>query len=215
MRAGSIIDLKGNFGTIKHDFIWEWVAEYGMDQLVLPSTQVTPEDLDYIRGRGLHVGVNFSPKWYGDCAGPLLAEIASRKLDELGYGNKVCTVFLDNENHGSSDVLNMLAHWRTLRPTRDTVWSPEPLQGGDMNADLRQMILHDAHLRVAAQLYRGKPEMAPVSERAVHDDIAFIPGMKRLSVYGVVSQTSPVKVKHAIPEGWNGILYALDYLIGL
>jgi hypothetical protein len=175
---------------------------YGITRLYWQANdpQISAGLFKAIRERSMEVGIMRDPTW--DNIGAVkLANVLNDDLIRLGSSNSQCAVLADIEAHDPAYVGSFAIEWRTLRPTRVTGWTLEPLQGGWMDAAFARVV---AGRDIAAfpQAYFGN--MSPVDPDLVRCDL-IERGWPRGAVSCVYSATS-------LPTHWDGIAFRFDQL---
>lgn len=125
--------------------------------------------LDDTLSRGFKGGVYAAWSWW-DCSGPRFAEIVDEKLKAI-YPLARATfpkVQLNDETHDPARIVGMLQRWRDLRPSTDTSWTMEGMQGGWMGPEFVQSVLA-SKVRLVPQAYLG--QMEPLDTLAVARDL--------------------------------------------
>jgi hypothetical protein len=224
MRAALINDLPGSYGTINHAAIWEKVARYNLDTLLLDIRQLqqidsNPDDhwtarqvLDRVREKGKRAGVVLVPTDFDpDLSGEQEADYMADFVDRVGYRDLPLTAVFDDERHDPAVILDMLAAWRGRKRTRKTIWSPEGMQAGWFTDRLVQQINADANLWVARQNYAGN--MYPFdADRGLRDLLDRGVKLERCEqVTGAVWNTNPPSPL-PFPIWWSGIIFTLELL---
>jgi hypothetical protein len=140
---------------------------YKLDGLAYDATdpvRATAEYFAKLRGWSYRPWITRSADW-GAPSGAQLAQLMDEDVSRVGAGNLPLGMIADIEGmwlRGSGYVLEWLTEWRRLRPTRRTVWTTEPLQGGTVNDALAARINADVNLLVVPQLYDA--HMNPYNE---------------------------------------------------
>jgi hypothetical protein len=132
--------------------------------------QISPKFFDNLRLWGYKPGLMRDPSWNGLSAVDLARQMDA-DITNLGSDNKTCYAMADIEamwNRGSQYILAWLTEWRRLRPTRMTLWTTEPNQGGTISDELVARINADPNLVVVPQLYLSRMEDT-VESRTVLD----------------------------------------------
>lgn len=174
---------------------------YGITTLYWDATdpQISAAFFDKVRGWGFKPGITRDPVWDG-ASGKQLAQKLDEDLRRLGSDNKTCYCMVDIEamwQRGSGYVLEFLAEWRKLRPTRITSWTTEPFQGGTISDELVTRINNDPNLTVIPQLYYAGMVDA-VESRVVLDLAARRIRPDRIFPYYDAAD---------MPAAWDGIVF--------
>jgi hypothetical protein len=182
----------------------------GIDTLVWDATDPQidiPGDetpfFDEVRSWGFRPGITRDPGWT-DATAKQLAALLDADLKRLGSTDKPCLVVADIEamwKRGSGYVLEFLKAWRVLRPTRATVWTTEPLQGGTVTDELAAAINADKNLLVAPQLYLS--DMSPLPETAVALELAQNPERRNIARQRIVAYYDAAH----LPIAWSGLAF--------
>lgn len=176
--------------------------------------QCTAKLLKDTRAAGIGVGLMRDPGW-DSLSAPELAATMSADLTSHGFGATTgpdsCAAMFDMERHSAQYAIDMLQHWRAIRPTRTTLWTLESGQAGWFTKELCDLINSDQHLFVVPQFYLGKPRMYPVDSGWAKDDLVWPRGTDNLMLFRerVVGFYS---AEQKIPYGWNGLIYGFNQL---
>jgi hypothetical protein len=175
---------------------------YGITRLYWQANdpQISAGLFQAIRERSMEVGIMRDPSWSAQSAHEL-ATTLNQDLIRLGSSNSQCAVLADIEYHDPAYVQAFLQEWRTLRPTRVTGWTLEPLQGGWMDAAFAMMVT-GAGVSVYPQTYFGN--MSPVDPDLVRAELVER-GFARQLVGAVYNAAH-------IPTHWDGIAFRFDQL---
>ncbi len=178
---------------------------YAIEYLVWDATdpQIDAAFFDEVRGWGFKPGITRDPGWTNS-DGPALATLLDKDLKRLGSSDKPCLVVADIEKlwqRGPQFVLDFLTAWRKLRPTRTTVWTTEPLQGGMVSDELAAAINADKNLLVAPQLYDDV--MTPYPEGAVLLEMGQNPDRRNVARQRIVSYYAAAH----LPFAWSGLVF--------
>ena len=103
-------------------------------------------------------------------------------------------VQLNHEGHDPDVILDMLHRWRQLRPTKDTSWSPEGMQGGWMSG-LFAAEVKNLKIRVVPQCYNG-------AMTQVWDSLAVARDLTKRGFPDAL--VSPFYDAAHLPEYWSG-----------
>jgi hypothetical protein len=147
---------------------------YKLDGLAYDATdpvRVTAAYFAKLRGWGYRPWITRSADW-GDVDAVQLANQMSGDVSDVDADNLPLGMIADIEamwRRGSAYVLAWLAEWRRLRPTRRTIWTTEPMQGGAISDALAARINSDVNLLVVPQLY--DKNMTPWNEGRVVADV--------------------------------------------
>ena len=184
-----------------------WKAHaWGIERLWWEASDpvASKESLAACRSRGIGVGLKMNG------TGAVLAGRMHSELTLHGFGTstgpRTCGAMFDDELHRPEDTFELLRSWRTFRPTRYTILTFEPFQGGlfasvpelvhAINVDPNLIVVPFAYMDLAGdQLY---PAWAPA---AIDDLVAAGILRERISIF------IGVKTGVQISFGWSGILY--------
>jgi hypothetical protein len=158
---------------------------------------------DDVRTWGFKPGITRDPTWT-DATPAQLATLLDSDLKRLGTSDKTCLVVADIEamwKRGASYVVDFLAAWRKLRPTRTTVWTTEPLQGGTVSDALAAAINADKNLLVAPQLYTDT--MALMPEGAVLLEMGQNLERRNIARQRIVAYYDAAH----LPAAWSGLAF--------
>lgn len=178
----------------------------GITGLVYDATDpiVTAAFLDEVRNEWhFDPWLTWSADW-DDVAAVELARRMSVAITARASNSKRLGMIADIEalwRRQSTYVITWLNEWRRLRPTRRTIFTTEPLQGGAISDELAARINADVNLLVVPQLYFDK--MVPAVEAQVAMELIQTPGRRDI-------QRSRVKCyydAHRLPSEWDGIAY--------
>jgi hypothetical protein len=180
---------------------WEKLARYGIRWLYFPLSD-PPADvrrrlLD-VHARGLVGGVYSAWNWYAEPSGKRYASIVDQGVRELDLPDTSTfpKVMFDDERHEPATISELLTAWRTLRPTKDTAWTMESMQGGWMPPAFVKTVV-DCRVRVVPQCYSGN--MQAVDTLAAARDLT-----KRGFFDALVS---PFYDAAQLPIGWDGFAF--------
>jgi hypothetical protein len=146
------------------------------------------------------VGIYFGSSW------PIFTTPAdlARELDALltliGADNRACAVHVNREQH-DFDLVMFLFEWRGLRPTRETSWVIEGMQGGRLSREQVDAINRDPNLTVLAEAFydAGGQTMLPFDPDRVRCD---------LIEYGIQRQRAVVMYDAAhLQDRWDGCAF--------
>jgi hypothetical protein len=174
---------------------------WGITTLFYDATdpQISADFFEKVRSWGFKPGITRDPTWNSASAVDLAREMDA-DLVRLGSENKTCYAMADIEalwNRGSAYVLAWLTEWRRLRPTRQTFWTTEPMQGGVISDTLVARINSDPNIIVVPQLYyKG---MVDAVESRVALDLA---GRKIRP-----DRIYPYYDAEDMPAAWDGIVF--------
>ncbi len=179
-----------------NDADYQRLARYGIDRPYydLRDPRVSASYLEAVAARGLRPGLYAAWNWWPELNGGGFAERVHHELLRIGWmGNP--PVCLDIEVHDISYVLGCLRRWRQLRPTRETDWTLEGMQGGLLGQTaVRQIVA--ANVRVAPSMYAG--DMTPLPHSVVIDLLmAGIPGDRIVGMYDAAR----------LPYRWSGYAF--------
>ncbi len=136
---------------------WESLAANGITWVYLPLSDpvadVRRRLLD-VRARGLRGGVYAAWNWYPATGGAAFAEVVHSlvRLIAPDATSGWPKVQLDDETHDPARILGMLLRWRELRPTTDTSWTFEAMQGGWMTPGFVAEVIN-RKVRLVPQCY--------------------------------------------------------------
>lgn len=173
---------------------WEW-----------NDPVASPTSLAACRQRGVGVGLKVNG------AGYQAAELMHQALVDHGFGSSTtprsCGAMFDAEMHDAGAILSLLRRWRQIRPTRYTIWTLEPFQGGGWTwiaPELVQQVNADQNLLVAVQEYVdvAGDQLYPAMGAAARDELERL-GILRERLTSFIA----VKAGTLVPYGWEGILY--------
>lgn len=212
MRAALINDLPGSYGTIQHENIWKLVSKYALDGLILQYKDANRGSMDYIHGRIPLAGINVDHNHNGVLMDEFqMVDAAHGWLNDNNMNSMQCITVFNYETEQSVHIEQLLAYWRSKRPTRATIYAPEPYKAGFYSNNLVDKINGDQFLRIAPELYRGN--MYPCDAISVRDNL-LDRGIRRdrlISYHGAVSSTGP-DVYYPLPENMNGLIFYLEKL---
>lgn len=182
------------------------IQRWGVDTLIYDATDPQVDAAFFKELRGLHikVGMTRDPNWGNKSAIDLARQMDADLVDK-GSQNLQCTMIADIEalwQRGSGYVLAWLTEWRSLRPTRATMWTTEPFQGGVISDALVAKINTDPNLIVVPQLYYAG--MVDAVESRVALDLA---GRKIRP-----DRIYPYYDAEDMPGAWDGIVFDFDKL---
>lgn len=147
-----------------------------------------------MKGHGYGVGIYTAWNW-GNWTGPEYAAWTDAELRRIGWqGN--AAVCLDVETHDIAGyVIPCLQHWRQLRPTRQTDWTLEGMQGGLFSREQVGLVMK-ANVRLAPSFYGGN--MQPLDHSVTLDLLmAGFPG------YAIVGMYDAAR----LPYRWTGYAF--------
>lgn len=153
--------------------------------------------------RGFHPGVYYGWNWYPTMSGVQFAEHVSSDLKRIGWQVNP-PVILDLETHDIAGyVLPCLTRWRALRPTRQTIYTLEGMQGGTFDAPTVQAI-NKLNVLVAPQLYvdntaHGGTNMDPHPHSPVID--LLMAGFEGKRIVGFYDAAH-------LPYRWSGVAFS-------
>lgn len=156
--------------------------------------RVTAGYLDVVRANGLAAGLYFAWNWYPNMTGAWFATKVDQELRRIAWhGN--APVCLDIETHDVSYITGCLERWRQLRPTRQTDWTMEGMQGGLFSPQAVSEIVA-ANVRLAPSFYGG--DMSPLGHSVILDLLmAGFPGDRIIGMYDAA----------ALPYRWTGYAF--------
>lgn len=188
---------------------WAKVQAYRMNGLFFAifDPRLTKTYIDQVRARGYVVGVYMAWNWpqTRNLSGPQQTELMSERLAEIAgptpaKGHPKCQ--WNNEEHDPEMIASGLEHWRKLRPTHDTSWTLEAMQGGWFTAEFVQRILA-TKVRIVPQCYNGPMTVAWDTLAAARDLT------KRGVPDGLIS---PFFDAARLPEYWDGFAFTMGRL---
>jgi hypothetical protein len=169
------------------------------------------DSLAACRSRGVGVGLKMNG------AGEATAAAMHTSLADHGFGPGTqptsCGAMFDAEMHDAAAIVALLRRWRELRPTRLTVWTLEPFQGGLggwITAELVQLVNADQNLTVVVQEYiddHHGDQLYPAAGAECRDELERL-GIRRERLSSFIA----VKANTPIPYGWAGILFGFAAL---
>jgi hypothetical protein len=160
MRYAHIAELEGTFGSkrAREPRIWDAVAKWQLDGLVLEALQATKDDLTYILSRGIRPALTVTPRDAGVSGAPL-ADWMNDKLIELGYvgsrAKELCDVFFNDESDDYVRLLATLRAFRFHRYLRAMGFSTQPNKAGLFPDPLVNFLNSDIACVVVQETYRG------------------------------------------------------------
>lgn len=156
--------------------------------------RVTAAYLDGVKARGFSPGIYSDGSWYPTLNGKQYAEKLDQVLKHIAWlGNP--PVCVDLEMHDPAYLTAFFKRWRQLRPTRQTDWTLEGMQGGWMSKTFVDVVV-GANVRVAPQFYVG--QMQPHEHSPVIDlMMAGIPGDRIVGMYDAAR----------LPYRWSGYAF--------
>ena len=158
----------------------------------------TREILQDCKDRGHATGIYYGHNWGGTAP-----ENATRAHEEYRRvyvpGLKV---MFNWEQHKPDEIASGLETWRTLRPTVNTSWSMEGIQGGWMSPAFVKRIM-ETRVRWVPQAFAGDP-----MERRESDVV-----LRDLTRRGVPENiVSPFYMATDLGVGWDGWAFTLGLL---
>jgi hypothetical protein len=180
---------------------WEKLARHGITRLYFPMSDPTGDvqrRLADTKARGLVGGLYSAWNWYDGFNGPEYAKATHDRVKQIApkATSTWPKIQLDDETHDPDRIIQMLSTWRTLRPTTDTSWTLESMQGGWFAPALVAAIVK-LKIRVVPQCYIGN--MWPVCTLTAARDLT-----KR----GVPDPLiTPFYDAAALPVGWDGFAF--------
>jgi hypothetical protein len=183
------------------------LRKHSIDTVLIPGEEspiANPTSIKAIYDAGFAVSVMFAWNWHGLGAGSgaEFAKYASNRLKEVGHPAVNPSVVLDIEKGAGVEdweyvdwVVAALKEWRKLRPTRQTHWTLEAMQGGLFNGrnDAVEAI-RAANVGIVPQFYTG-------SEYPMAADVA----LKDLLLYNFPSERiKGFYLARELPLNWDG-----------
>jgi hypothetical protein len=158
--------------------------------------RVTAAYLQDLAGRGFKPGLYYAWNWWPTLDGPGFAQRVSNDLRRIGWAGNP-PVCLDIETHDIAGyVLPCLTRWRALRPTRETIWTLEGMQGG-LFTPTQVAEINRLNVLVGPQLYVG--DMQPHPHSPVIDLLmAGFDGRRIVGFYDAAR----------LPYRWSGIAFS-------
>jgi hypothetical protein len=184
---------------------------YKLDGLCYDATdrtRATAEWFAALRGWHYRPWLTRSADW-GDPTGRELAILMDADVTRVGADNLPLGMVADIEamwQRGSAYVLEWLNEWRKLRPTRRTIWTTEPLQGGTVSDTLAARINADVNLLVVPQLY--DKNMTPYNEGRCVAEMIQTRGRRDIDRHRVTCYYAA----HALNADWDGLVFDFDKL---
>lgn len=146
------------------------------------------------------VGIYFGSSWPIFTTPRTLAGELDVMLELIGADGRRCAVHNNREAH-DFDLVAFLDKWRELRPTRETSWVIEGMQGGRISAAQRRAINGDPNLTVLAEAFYDEAgrSMLPIDPDRVRCD---------LIDYGIQRQRAVVMYDAAhLQDRWDGCAF--------
>lgn len=184
------------------------LRKHGINEVLVP-TQDSPAAnktyLEAVNALGFKVGLFVAWSWFPGLSGKQFAEKVHSELLRIGWnGNPKVQVDIEkgaglHDGNYVDYVVAFMRRWRELRPTRETDFTLEALQGGLFNGrgDAVQAII-DANVRIIPQYYTG--DMRPIAA-----DVA----LKDLLLYGFPGERIRGYYDGArLPEAWDGVAWS-------
>lgn len=161
----------------------------------------TRENLTDCKNRGHAVGIYMAWNW-PQFTGKTPKEVAAIMSEEY----KRCfvpglKVQYNDERHDPGAIMATLQEWRKLRPTINTSWTMEGMQGGWMSPTFVKAIL-DCRVRVVPQSYRGNMDR-------LESDATFRDLLKRGFPENVISCFYDAK---QLGGNWDGFAFTMGRL---
>lgn len=186
------------------------MQRYGVTDLCYDATDphVDADFCAFLRGLGIRPWLTYSADW-GDVDALTLAREMDAAIVRVKSSALSLGMVADIEalwRRGSAYVLAWLNEWRQLRPTRRTVWTTEPLQGGAVSDALAARINSDINLVVVPQLYTF--DMTPYPENIVALDIVQTHGRRDIERARVRSYYD----SRNMPPAWDGFIWDFNGL---
>lgn len=183
------------------------LKRHGIDEILVP-TQSSPianaGSLERLKNAGFKVGLFVAWSWRPGVTGAQFAEFVDRELKRVGWlGNPKVQVDIE-KGAGLHDanyvdyVVAFMRRWRQLRPTRETDFTLEAMQGGLFNGrgDAIEAII-EANVRIIPQFYTG--DMQPMAQ-----DVA----LKDLLLYGFpIDRIKGYYDGARLPLNWDGVAW--------
>lgn len=146
------------------------------------------------------VGIYFGSSWPIHTNPVDLARELDALLVHIGADARRCAVDMNREQH-DFDLVSFLHEWRRLRPSRETAWTIEGMQGGRLTTAQVQTINADPNLTVRAEAFYDAEgqSMLPLDRDRVRCD---------LIDYGVQRQRATVMYDAArLNDRWDGCAF--------
>lgn len=179
---------------------------YKLDGLAYDATDTVRVTADYfakLRGWGYRPWITRSADW-GDPTPLELALLMDVDVARVLASALPLGMIADIEamwKRGSAYVLEWLEEWRRLRPTRRTIWTTEPMQGGAISDALAARINSDVNLLVVPQCY--DKDMTPWNEGRVVADVIQARGRRDIDRSRVKCYYGAATLNH----DWDGIAF--------
>lgn len=196
--------MRAVFAEHEQDVDLNKLRRYGITEIVVP-TQDSPlanaDKLQYLKDQGFKPTLFVAWNWFPGLSGTQFAEKCDAELKRIGWGGNPHLQADIEKGAGVDDsnyvdyVVSFVRRWRQLRPTRETSWTLESMQGGLFNGRYAavQAILASA-VRVVPQFYDG-------TMKASAQDVA----LKDLMLYGFPAQLiRGYYDAAALPANWDG-----------
>jgi hypothetical protein len=146
------------------------------------------------------VGIYFGSSWPVFWSAVDLARELDAVLTMIGANNRQCAVHVNREQH-DFDLVGFMDEWRALRPSRETAYVIEGMQGGRLSAQQIAVINADPNLVVLAEAFydaQGQ-SMLPFDRDRVRCD---------LIDYGVARSRASVMYDAArLNDRWDGCAF--------
>lgn len=217
MRAAWIADLEGTYGRLRarEPRLWTQLRHFDIRRVYLDARYATVQDLSDLRKGQKDLNGNFSvPReaglyrdlaWIGEDA-IHSARSCDADLARLGQTTLQCAYMFQTERHDPTFVLDFLHEWRALRPTRETAWTLEGLQGGWFSPELVKAVRDDPKLTVVPYGYydAGGQSMLPHDLDLVRCNVANagVP-LSRVAVFYDGAR---------LPQWWDGCVFTMERL---
>lgn len=146
------------------------------------------------------VGIYFGSSWPIFTTPRELAAELDDVLFQIGADNRACAVHNNREAH-DFDLVAFLLEWRRFRPTRETSWVIEGMQGGRISDAQVRAINNDPNLTVLAEAFYDEPgrSMLPLDPDRVRCD---------LIDYGIRRERAVVMYDAAhLQDRWDGCAF--------
>ncbi len=159
---------------------------------------------DELRSLHIKVGITRDPVW-GNLDAVTLARTMDADLAGVASQNKQCYMIADIEGlwaRPATYVLDWLTEWRRLRPTRFTIWTTEPVQGGAVSDALAARINADLNLYVVPQDYYVG--MVPEVSSQVAMEMCVASGQRRPILRSKIKNYYDAA---KLPAAWDGVAF--------
>ena len=185
---------------------WAKVTAYRINGLYFAifDPRLTKTYVDAVKMRGYAVGLYMAWNWpqTKNLSGPEQMELMNQRLLTIMGGQANIQkshpkVQWNNEAHDPEMIASGLERWRQLRPTQDTSWTLEGMQGGWFSPEFVTRLLA-TKTRIVPQCYNG-------AMTKVWDTLA---GARDLTKRGIPDGlVSPFYDAAHLPEYWDGFAF--------